>query len=174
VTNTVLVRVLAQICSSSDCRPFAGHLVERAERLVHQQQRRRHRERPRDRDALLHATGQLGRIVPGELGQPDQGQHLLRRDWRSARDMPRSSSGSSTLRCTVRHSNSPDCWNAMPYSCFSLALAAGSPATVTVPRVGLSRSPMSRSSVLLPQPGRPDQRDELAVADGRGPRRTAR
>ena len=42
---------------------LARHLVERPERLVHQQQRRRERERAGDRDALLHAAGELPRVV---------------------------------------------------------------------------------------------------------------
>ena len=33
---------------------------------------------------------------------------------RLAFGQPRSSSGSSTLRATVRHSNRPACWKAMP------------------------------------------------------------
>src|SRR5205823_5952721 len=37
-----------------DVQPLAGHLVERAERLVHQEDRGLERERARDRDALLH------------------------------------------------------------------------------------------------------------------------
>ena len=38
----------------------------------------------------------------------------MARGRRLAFDQPRSSSGSSTLRATVRQSNSPACWNAMP------------------------------------------------------------
>jgi hypothetical protein len=38
-------------------------LVERAERLVHQQDLRLGGERARDRDALAHAAGKLGRIA---------------------------------------------------------------------------------------------------------------
>ena len=41
-------------------------LVERAERLVHQQDLRLRGERARDRDALAHAAGELGRIAPLE------------------------------------------------------------------------------------------------------------
>ena len=56
---------------------LAGHLVERAERLVHQQQRRRERERARDRDALLHAARELPRVVVLEPGELDELEHLL-------------------------------------------------------------------------------------------------
>ena len=55
-------------------QPLAGHLVERAERLVHQQQRRVYGQRPGDRDPLLHAAGQLGRVVPGEVGAARPGR----------------------------------------------------------------------------------------------------
>ena len=54
---------------------LAGHLVERTERLVHQQDRGIERERARDGDALLHATRQLPRIVAGEVPQLDEGEH---------------------------------------------------------------------------------------------------
>ena len=45
---------------------LAGHLVEGAERLVHQQQLRVRGERPGDRDTLLHAARQLPRHVRRE------------------------------------------------------------------------------------------------------------
>ena len=57
-------------------QPLPRHLVERAERLVHQQQRRRERERARDRHALLHAARQLPRVVLLEAGQLDEVDHL--------------------------------------------------------------------------------------------------
>ena len=56
---------------------LAGHLVERAERLVHQQQLRVGREGSGDRDALLHAARQLPRHVPRELGELDELEHLV-------------------------------------------------------------------------------------------------
>ena len=56
--------------------PLAGHLVERAERLVHQQDRRLEGERPGDRDPLLHAARQLVRVVPGEVAELDEVEHL--------------------------------------------------------------------------------------------------
>src|SRR5918993_65991 len=57
-------------------QPLPRHLVERAERLVHQQQRRRERERAGDRNALLHAARQLPRVVLLEAGQLDEVDHL--------------------------------------------------------------------------------------------------
>ena len=51
--------------------------VERGERLVHQQHHRIRRQRPGQVDALLHAAGQLRRIVPLEAGEADQLDEML-------------------------------------------------------------------------------------------------
>ena len=51
---------------------LAGHLVERAERLVHEQERGFQSQRAGDRHTLLHATRQLVRVVPQELAELDQ------------------------------------------------------------------------------------------------------
>src|SRR5262249_31023362 len=47
-------------------------LVERGERLVHQQYLWLGRERACHRDALAHAARQLGRVAALEAGKPDQ------------------------------------------------------------------------------------------------------
>ncbi len=52
------------------------HLVERTERLVHEQERRRERERSRDRHALLHASRQLPGMVLLEPGKLDELDHV--------------------------------------------------------------------------------------------------
>jgi hypothetical protein len=52
--------------------PLPGHLVERPERLVHQQQARTFGQGPRDGHPLLHASRELVGIGAGELLQPDQ------------------------------------------------------------------------------------------------------
>ena len=62
-----------------DVHRLAGERVERAERLVHQQQRRIVDQRAHQRDALLHAARQLPRVAVLETGQADQ------RDQRRAR-----------------------------------------------------------------------------------------
>src|SRR5215831_15276669 len=51
-------------------------LVERAERLVHQEDLRVERQRAPDRDALLHPARQLARIFLGEAGKPERPQQL--------------------------------------------------------------------------------------------------
>ena len=78
VTKTTAAPVSAAMRTSSSCMPLAGHLVERAERLVHQQQGGALGERAGDGDPLLHAAGELGRAVPGELRQPDELEQLAR------------------------------------------------------------------------------------------------
>ena len=55
---------------------LARHLVERAERLVHEQQPRLLGERARDRDALLHAAGELVGVVRREVGESDELEQL--------------------------------------------------------------------------------------------------
>ena len=55
----------------------AGEGVERAERLVHQQDRRVDGEAADDRGALLHAAGQFARILVVEAGQPDAVEELV-------------------------------------------------------------------------------------------------
>ena len=55
---------------------LARHLVECAERLVHEQELRRERQRPRNRDPLLHPARQLPRVVLLEAGELDEVDHL--------------------------------------------------------------------------------------------------
>src|ERR1700733_3089586 len=56
----------------------AGVLVEVAGRLVGEQHLGLLDQRAGDRDALLLAAGQLGREVPGPVGEPDRGERLGR------------------------------------------------------------------------------------------------
>ena len=57
---------------------LGGTAVERAGRLVGEEDMRVVDERARDRHALLLAAGQLRRLVPGALGEPHARQALLR------------------------------------------------------------------------------------------------
>ena len=58
----------------------AGELVERPERLVHQQQFRLVDQRAAERHALLHAAGQLRRVGLFEAFEADEGEQLFRRE----------------------------------------------------------------------------------------------
>ena len=69
-------------CGELAVHPLPREFVQRAERLVHQQQIRRSGERARDRDAHLHAAGELARIVLREFLEPDlreRGERAARR-----------------------------------------------------------------------------------------------
>ena len=55
---------------------LARHLVERAERLVHEQQPGLLGERAGDRDALLHAARELVGVAVGEVGEADHLEQL--------------------------------------------------------------------------------------------------
>ena len=82
--------------------------VERAERLVHEHEPRAIDERARDRDALLHAAGELLRIAVGELGEPDGLQIVLGA-------LPpfglraRPAAGGRTRRCRARSASRTRC-----------------------------------------------------------------
>ncbi len=56
----------------------AGQRVERAERLVHEQQPRIVNERAADGDPLAHAAGEFERVLVLAPGQADQVQELAR------------------------------------------------------------------------------------------------
>jgi len=57
---------------------LARHLVQGAERLVHQQDPWSHGQRPGDGDPLLHPAGQLPRTVPREVVQVHELEQLAR------------------------------------------------------------------------------------------------
>ena len=167
VTNTVLVPVCAQMPQQLGLQPLAGHLVQRAERLVHQQQRRVHGQRPRDRDPLLHAAGQLGRVVPGEVGQPDQRQHLLGARLAVA---PRASAAQLQRQLHVAPHGPPLEEAGLLERDAVLLVEPGAPGRLAGHRDRAGgrriRSAISRSSVLLPQPDGPISDTNCAVADG--------
>ena len=69
--------------SRPDAQELEAHLVarqrvERRERLVHQQDVGIEQQRARDRDALLHAAGQLVDALGGEVRKPDEREQLVR------------------------------------------------------------------------------------------------
>ncbi len=67
-----------------DIELIARDRVERAERLVHQEQCRIVEQRPADRRALAHAARQLPRIAMRERAQPERVEHGERRLGRTA------------------------------------------------------------------------------------------
>ena len=75
--------------------PKARDLVERRERLVHQQNVRIGDERARQRDPHLHAAGQFARIAVGEFGEADVRQRFqdLRVGLRRRHAAPASAAG---------------------------------------------------------------------------------
>ena len=186
VTNTTAAPVSRADPDQLVLHPLAGHLVERAERLVHQQQPRALGQRPGDGDPLLHAAGELVGVGSGEVAQADQLEQLgdpgaggssaldavqLERQLDVGR--PRCATGAA--RPAGRRCRSPG------------RAAPGGPACRTPrasPEVGASRSAISRSSVLLPQPLGPisetnspgatvevdvAQRDDVAATAGEDP-----
>ena len=60
---------VSQTCSSSSCICSARLRVERAERLVHQEELGLHQQAARDADALLHAARELVGIVALEAAR---------------------------------------------------------------------------------------------------------
>jgi hypothetical protein len=99
-----------------DVEHLADHFgIERRGRLVEQHRDRVHRQRARDRDALLLAAGQFGRVFVALHRQPDALEQLLALAIASSCERP------STFSC-ARHrfsmmrkcGNSSKCWNTMP------------------------------------------------------------
>ena len=80
----------------------AGVAVEVAGRLVGQDERRARDQRPGDRDALLLAAGELGRLVVEPVAEPDPLERGARRARaRSRRETPWYSSGVATFSSAV-------------------------------------------------------------------------
>ena len=57
---------------------LAGERIERAEGLVHQYELRIVHQRPRDRRPLLHAAGELVRVLRFVAGEADELQEMPR------------------------------------------------------------------------------------------------
>ena len=124
----------------------AGHGVEGAEGLVHEQDVGVLGQGPGQRHPLAHAAGQLvgplrRRSRPGARGR------AARRPARGARPGGRPAAAAPARRCggTVSHGNSAGSWN----------IRAVRPSTSTRPAVGRSSPATSVSSVDLPQPEAP-------------------
>ena len=76
VTKTTVERETLPDREQLEVEALARHLVECAERLVHQQKRGLERESARDRRTLLHAAGELPGMVVAEALELDEVEHL--------------------------------------------------------------------------------------------------
>ena len=116
VMNSTVLRAGAPDALQLEVHLLARHRVERAERLVHEEERRVVDEGAGDRGALLHAAGQLVRIgvlEPLEAHEHEQfPRSLAARTGRAAS----TSTGSVTFSSMVRHGRSTGLWNTMPTS----------------------------------------------------------
>src|SRR5207302_10352308 len=132
---------------------LARHRVERAERLVHQQQRGVVDQRAGQRHALPHASRQLVRILVLESGEADQRQELARASTIRRPVESKHNDGSITLSSTVRHGSSTGSWNTIPT--LRLGPLMRRPSSSTLPDEAERRPPRMRSNVVFPQPEGP-------------------
>ena len=103
VISSTVLRAAAQMRSSSQVHLLARHRVERAEGLVHQQERGVVQQAAGDGGALLHAAGQLVRVAFAETVELHQREQATGRARRIAPDGRRwMTAGSRTFCSTVR------------------------------------------------------------------------
>ena len=137
----------------------AGHRVERAERLVHQQHVGVLGERAGERDALAHAARELVRPLLGEVAEVHHLEQLVgARAALVARRRRRASA--RARRCRARSATG----TARPPG---TSARCGSARTSTAPDVGWSRPATRLSSVLLPQPDAPSRQTNSPGATSR-------
>ena len=141
-------------------QPVARDLVERAERLVHQQQPRAAEQRAGDRDALAHAAGQLVREVPSPSlrGRPASAARAASARPRQAarRRRPRAAARHSAAPCARAAARRPGTRSRATRFCARL-LRRVAEAPRPCPLVGAIRSATTRSRVDLPQPEGPSR-----------------
>ena len=140
-------------------QPVARDLVERAERLVHQQEPRPAEQRARDRDALAHAAGELVREAVLPAFEADQLQQLARRRrlgrQRARRRRPRAAARRSAAPCARAAARHPGTRSRARARC--RASCGDMPKHRISPLVGAIRSATTRSRVDLPQPDGPSR-----------------
>ena len=127
-----------------------GLLVERAERLVHQQNAGLEAERAGQGRALAHAAGELAGIVLREVLEPDGFERSVRAP-RVRRGTPWNTMPRLTFSNTVFHGNRAFSWNTKAMS-RGIGPATFWSKTSTVPVVGAISPPTTLSKVDLPQP----------------------
>ena len=138
--------------------------VERARRLVGEQQRRLVRERTRDREALPLTTREHARRVLRLVGEAEQVEQVACAVSRPRlRGAPAMTAGSVTFSSTLMPSSRLKNWKTMPMwraphdraSSSSLLPMSDSPASDDSPSVGVSSPATRLSSVDFPQPDGP-------------------
>ena len=171
VTSTIVHGRSVHTRCSSRLSVSRVQRVERGEGLVEEEHRRRADEPAGDRGPLAHADRELRRPAPfeaadtGELAQrrgprvplgPRDAAHAQRQRDVRLDVHPRQEvgflehDGELIERGAVRRGRRP---------------TPGGSSTVTAPSDGAVSPAMIRSSVVLPQPGRTDERDDLVVLD---------
>ncbi len=136
----------------------AGERIERRERLVHQQHRRIVGERTRDRDALLHAAGQMMRKGLCEIFELDETK-LFEARWPRARPSACPSFRGRRRHCRARCARETAGQNPGTRRRDSMPVPAplrwpliGAPPMRISPEVGARNPAMMLRSVDLPHP----------------------
>ena len=158
VTNTTVRRARGPQRGELAVEALPREFVERAERLVHQQEIRRGDERAGDGGAHLHAARELARKMARELREPDLASAARVPSSAAARSTPARSSGSRTFASTRAHGISVGAWNTKPRRRPGPPVAAKSPPHQrSVPPLGATSPAMRLRSVVLPQPEGPSR-----------------
>ncbi len=130
-------------------------LVERAERLVEQDEPRLQDERARDANTLAHAAGELRRIRAHEIGEPHEGERVVD----PAADLARLHAGAAQPeRHVVPHAEPGKARVLLEHDPDAVGHARRRSAglrRVTLPALASCRPARSSSSVDLPQPDGP-------------------
>ena len=139
-------------------QPLARDRVDRAERLVHEQDRGIGGQRPSHADALALAAGELVRVaVTVRARRRGRPARAARRpvSWSCARSQPSRLGTVATFCRIVWWGNSPICWITYPIRRRSLTgstLVTSSPSRKIRPLVGSTRRFTIFIVVVLPQP----------------------
>ena len=138
--------------------------VDRGERLVHDEHLGLIGDGAGDRDALLHAAGELPRVALGRVVEPDGVRASSISRSRSARESFLCLSGSSTFPRTVSHG-----YRLRPYSWKTSAILAGGAGHRLAVELDDARGGPEQAGDALQQSrlaasGRSDDADELAGA----------
>ena len=171
VTTTIVMPSRAS--ADHDVEDLVDHLgVEGRRRLVEEHDLRVHGQRPGDGHPLLLAAGQLGRVLVGLGADADPVEQLPGALLRlGLAPCPRTLIGPSVTFCRiVLCAKRLKLWNTMPTSLRSRASSlpssgSGWPSMAISPFSIDSRRLIVRQSVDLPEPGRPDDDDDLAAGD---------